>query len=140
MSRARLSIPWSNRHGCTSLTFWMSVLVCNLLFYIAICPLSHQNALSWIHRSKFFPFFAEDKTGCSIEDVLVFFSGTNRVPPLNFDKQPTITFLHSACAKFATASTCDLQLRLPTGYGEDYEAFKSAMVMAVKDNDGFGGV
>ena len=87
-----------------------------------------------------FSFFEEEKlTDCSIEDVLVFFSGTDRVPPLNFEKQPTIT-LHNAYAKFATASTCDLQLRLPTGYGEDYDAFKSAMVMALKDNDGFGGV
>ena len=88
-----------------------------------------------------FSFFVEEKlTDCSIEDVLVFFSGTDRVPPLNFEKQPTITFLHNASAKFATASTCDLQLRLPTGYGEDYDAFKSVMVMALKDNDGFGGV
>jgi len=65
-------------------------------------------------------------------------TGTDRVPPLQFDKQPTVTFLHASSAKFATASTCDLQLRLPTSYGADFDAFKGAMVMALKDNDGFG--
>ena len=86
------------------------------------------------------PWTAEEKTGCSIEDVLVFCTGTDRVPPLQFNKQPTVTFLHASSAKFATASTCDLQLRLPTSYGADFDAFKGAMVMALKDNDGFGGV
>ena len=71
----------------------------------------------------------------------MFFTGADRVPTLKFDdKEPTVTFLHSSSARFTTASTCDLQLRLPTTYGADYDAFKEAMVMALKDNDGFGGV
>ena len=91
-----------------------------------------------------FVFFlhAEGNTGCDVKDVLVFFTGADRLPPIGFHKVPKITFLHSDIntSKFSTASTCDLQLRLPTCHGEDYEAFKEAMIMSLKDNDGFGGV
>lgn len=50
------------------------------------------------------------------------------------------TFLYGDTSRFCTSSTCDIQLRLPTCYGEDYQAFKDAMIMSLKDNDGFGGV
>ena len=87
-------------------------------------------------------FLAEGNTGCEVKDNLVFFTGADRIPPLGFDKMPSVTFLHSDVtpSKFCTASTCDPQLRLPTCHGEDYEAFKDAMIMSLKDNDGFGGV
>ena len=77
---------------------------------------------------------------CSLEDVLVFFTGANQVSPLGFDKECTITFIHDPAAKLATSSTCDLELRLPTCHEEDYTSFKEAFVMSLKDNDGFGGV
>ena len=78
----------------------------------------------------------EGKTGCKVEDVLVFFTGADHVPPLGFEGA-SLTFQHSPTDKFATASTCDPELRLPTCYGEDIDAFEEAML---KDNDGFGGV
>ena len=53
---------------------------------------------------------------CSVEDVLVF-SGADRVPPLGFEKQPTLTFIHNSSAKSATVSTCALELQLPTCHG-----------------------
>lgn len=61
------------------------------------------------------------------------------VPPLGFENKPSIVWLYGSTAKFATASTCDVQLRLPTCHGEDYAAFKEALIMSLKDNDGFGG-
>lgn len=79
-------------------------------------------------------------TGCTISDVLVFLSGADQVPPLGFIPSPKVSFLHSPTSKFSTASTCDICLRLPTCHGEDYQAFKEAMVSSLKDNDGFGGV
>jgi len=72
--------------------------------------------------------------------MLVFFTGADRVPPLGFSKRPTVSFNHTNTSKFCTASTCDLQLRLPTCHGDDYSSFKDAMIMSLKDNDGFGGV
>jgi len=38
-------------------------------------------------------------------------TGADRVPPLGFEKQPIVTFCDG---KYATASTCSLELRLPT--------------------------
>ena len=78
--------------------------------------------------------------GCSVEDVMVFFSGSNHIPPTGFAKKPTIVFVHDPLRKLATASTCDLQLRLPVCHGTDYETFKQNMVLSIKGNDGFGGL
>ena len=86
------------------------------------------------------PFYSlYGSTGCTIADILVFFTGAERIPPLGFEKTPTVTFLHQD-ALFATASTCDLKLRLPIKYGDDRKSFKDAMLMSIKDNDGFGAV
>ena len=70
----------------------------------------------------------------------MFTTGANRVPPPGFENQPSVVWLWGPTQKFATASTCDVQLRLPTCHGDDYSAFKEAMVMSLKDNNGFGGV
>ena len=59
------------------------------------------------------------------------------MPPLDFDKECTITFIHNLAAKLATSSTCDLKIRLPTCHEEDHTSFKEAFVMSLKDNDGF---
>ena len=82
--------------------------------------------------------FIEGRTSCIIEDVLVFITGSDRVPPLGFDLKITVTFAHSG--RFCTSSTCDLQFCIPVCYGENYQKFEEAMVMALKDNDGFGGL
>ena len=70
---------------------------------------------------------------CSLEDVLIFFSGSDQVPPLGFEKEPAISFHDSV---LATSSTCDLQLRLPM-HGS-YTRFREAMYLSTKGNDGFG--
>ena len=87
-----------------------------------------------------FFFHAEGNTDCGVNDVLVFFSGSDHVPPLGFSSNPKVSFLYSGTSKFCTSSTCDIQLRVPTCHGEDYQAFRDAMIMSIKDNDGFGGV
>ena len=70
---------------------------------------------------------------------LVFFTGANAIPPLGYEMQPTVTFLHSKCDRFCKASTCDLTLRLPTCHDENYSSFREEMIMSLLDNDGFGG-
>ena len=69
----------------------------------------------------------------------MFFSGSNRIPPTGFSRKPSVVFVHDPLRKLATASTCDLQLRLPVCHGTDYKTFKENMVLSVKGNDGFGG-
>jgi len=83
--------------------------------------------------------FTDGSTGCTLGDILAFFTGADRIPPLGFEKKPTVAFLPED-DMFATSSTCDLVLRLPVKYGESLQRFKQAMIMSLKDNDGFGGI
>ena len=80
----------------------------------------------------------DETTQCSLEDVLVFFSGSDRVPPLGFTSCPCLVFLHND-EILPTASTCALELRLPTAH-DDYDKFKDAMILGFIGHDGFGGV
>ena len=84
--------------------------------------------------------YVEGSTNCEVKEVLVFFSGADCVHLLGFVTKPTISFLHDQSARFCTASTYDIHLRLPTRYGDNYSEFREAMIMSPKDNDGFGGV
>ena len=67
----------------------------------------------------------------------MFFSGAERVPPCGFgDTSPSLVFLHGN-QMLPTASTCDLQMRLPIKHC-DYTKFKDAMILGIKCHDGFG--
>ncbi len=72
-----------------------------------------------------------------LEDILTFFSGSASVPPLGFPKQPTVSFI-SGC--LVTASTCDVELRIPIGHDKNYSNFKESMLLSILGNDGFGGI
>lgn len=76
---------------------------------------------------------------CDLKDILVFTSGSDRIPPIGFAKDPSVTFLHSKSSYLPTASTCDIQLRLPTIHKE-YDQFKEYFMLGIKGHDGFGGV
>ena len=80
---------------------------------------------------------AEEGMNCRLEDVVIFFSGADRPPPLVFTMRPTLEFLNQD-AILPTASTCSLIMRISICYG-NYEDFKSTMVFALDGNDGFGG-
>ena len=84
--------------------------------------------------------FIEGDPSCSLIDLLIFVSGADHVPPLGFEKSPNVVFIHTEGRCLPTASTCDIQLRLPTIHGSNYQRFKEMMVMALKSHDGFGGV
>ena len=55
----------------------------------------------------------------------------HREPPLGFSKQPELTFLHTGI--LATASTCEVTLRIPTIY-----QLKDMMVESLVSSEGFG--
>ena len=61
------------------------------------------------------------------------------MPPMGFHTKPTVQFLHDPQAILPTASTCSLELRLPTCYRLQ-EDFSDRMLLGVLGNDGFGGV
>lgn len=68
----------------------------------------------------------------TLEEVLIFFTGSDRIPPCGFPSQPTLTFLHGESEKFITASTCDLELRVPVMYHDDQEEFESMLTDCLK--------
>ncbi len=74
------------------------------------------------------------KLGVSLSDVLVFFTGADSIPPTGYE---TATLNLNDTNHFPTASTCAVQLTLPTKY-HDYNDFKSVMDTAMKMHGGFG--
>ena len=58
-----------------------------------------------------------DTDDLDISDCMVFFSGTERLPPTGFDTECTLNF--NSCNVYPTASTCALTLTLPTKYHDD---------------------
>jgi len=70
-----------------------------------------------------------------IRSVLSFFSGGEEIPPMGFDYEPQVNFNEDNV--YPTASTCAVQLTLPTKY-KQYESFKSAMTQGFLCHGGFG--
>ena len=69
--------------------------------------------------------------------MLVFFTGSDRKPTGLYNQIPKLTFLHGSNDTLATASTCELNLRLPVCY-TDYDQFKERMTLSFKGHGGFG--
>ncbi|XP_065096826.1 G2/M phase-specific E3 ubiquitin-protein ligase-like [Paramisgurnus dabryanus] len=74
----------------------------------------------------------------TLEDVLMFSTGTNRIPPHGFDELPTLGFLHADKERrqFPEANTCGLILRLPIH--SSYEKFNEYMISGVVQSPHFG--
>jgi hypothetical protein len=80
--------------------------------------------------------FLGGEADLTFQDVLAFFTGAERIPPLGFHNQPTLNFNDNN--PFPTASTCGIVLTLPTQYHDNYRLFKEKMVFALKYHGGFG--
>ena len=84
-----------------------------------------------------FYVYAENSLPVSLEDILIFFTGADREPPLGFPVIPRLKFLHGEQHTLATASTCSLILRLPTVH-KSYASFKQYMALSFGGHGGFG--
>ena len=78
---------------------------------------------------------ADEPDHLSLGEIMVFFSGCDKVPPLGFDFDPSTTFDEGNV--YPTASTCALSLVLPTRY-QSYDAFKEKVTFGFKNYGGFG--
>ena len=78
--------------------------------------------------------------GCVLEYVLIFFSGSDCVPPTGYGRQPKILFQHFFGKTLATTSTCQLTMILSVAHGNNYNKFKQDLILSFKGNDGFGGL
>ncbi|KAL7395333.1 hypothetical protein ABVT39_014643 [Epinephelus coioides] len=75
----------------------------------------------------------------TLEDVLMFATGADRIPPLGFSVVPSLAFLHEHSLrkrKFPEANTCALIMRLPMH--ASYEQFSDSMISGIKQSPQFG--
>ena len=71
----------------------------------------------------------------SLGTILSFFSGADNIPPLGFPNEPELNF--NPKAVHPTASTCSIQLTLPTKYA-NFEELKNKLDQAFTMHGGFG--
>lgn len=67
--------------------------------------------------------------------VLIFFTGSDEEPLLGYPHDPVLNFNKEK--HYPTASTCAIELTLPTRY-PDYQTFKSSMDYGLLNHGGFG--
>jgi len=81
--------------------------------------------------------FLDGKGVCRFEDILIFCTGADRIPPAGFSPRATIVF--SKTSKFPESKTCSNILSLPLGSGTNtYEWFRDTMDFAILNSQGFG--
>ena len=73
---------------------------------------------------------------CKLEDVLIFCTGSDCVPPLGFHKRIDLVFL-GKCQPLPTASTCSLIMRIPTCHRSS-NSFNEMMELGLKGGIMFG--
>ena len=80
-------------------------------------------------------------TDVQLSEVLSFCSGADCIPPLDFDKRPTIEFYNQEQGqrRLPSSSTCSLILWLPRGILEPSE-MADLMYQAINLSAGFGRV
>ena len=75
-----------------------------------------------------------DGTTISLSAVLAFFTGAESVPLLGFKEPFMLKFLFGDEQRFATASTCDLILRIPTCH-KTYEEFNECFIQSLLETN-----
>ncbi|XP_062600097.1 G2/M phase-specific E3 ubiquitin-protein ligase-like [Saccostrea cucullata] len=80
----------------------------------------------------------EGATVVTLEHLLIFATGTNRVPPLGLSPSPVLSFLHEeeGGGKFPIANTCGNELKIPIH--PSFEMFKENMEFGILNAPNFG--
>ena len=79
----------------------------------------------------------EDIQHISLQSALSFFTGVDEVPPEGFPHDPVLNFAEDCKQEMPTASTCAIQLTLPTCHS-DYSSFQRSLNVAFVYHGGFG--
>ena len=77
-----------------------------------------------------------DHPEVTLGHILSFFTGAEYPPPQGFDESPSIRF--NPTSEFPLASTCALELTLPTKFYDEPKLFKERMVYGIQNHGGFG--
>ena len=78
--------------------------------------------------------YPDDDAVVSLGDVLAFFTGAEYPPPLGFDLKPIVRF--TSTSTFPLASTCALELTLPTVHFDKPDLFKEKIIMHSATTEG----
>ncbi|XP_038560059.1 G2/M phase-specific E3 ubiquitin-protein ligase-like [Micropterus salmoides] len=84
----------------------------------------------------------EDKvTDLKFEDLLIFTTGADEVPPLGFPRKPSVDFYEQEAGlrRLPYASTCTMCLYLPRGVSQE-EELHEMLLLATRGSLGFGKV
>lgn len=74
---------------------------------------------------------AEEPFTISLEDILMFATGADKIPPLGFPIKPSLDFIYDKARKYPEANTCALILRLPINQTYRYEEFSDHMISGI---------
>ena len=82
---------------------------------------------------------ADGEADITFSDLLTFWTGADAVPPIGFEKTPTVDFFTRVTGerRFPAASTCGLVIWLPRGV-VDSEELMELLVFGIKNTAGFG--
>ena len=90
----------------------------------------------YVLADSFSSYSIGGKVSVTLEDFLVFVTGTNRIPPTGFHLGLTLNFNNTHV--YPSASTCALTLTLPTKYYDNYSLFKEKILYGLENHGGFG--
>ena len=82
-----------------------------------------------------FFFLGGGECDVTLQDILVFFTGSDTIPPLGFPVTASLNFNDQN--PYPTASTCSISITLPTKYSA-YPEFKEKFLFAMTCHGGFG--
>ncbi len=81
-------------------------------------------------------YFIDGVFEITLDQLLVFASGADRIPVLGFSPQPTLNFTHEMGQKYPEANTCVVKLKLPIH--DTYEMFCKYMCEGIIQAPTFG--
>eukprot|EP00794_Sanderia_malayensis_P002036 gene2036-2315_t len=76
----------------------------------------------------------------NLPDVLQFITGSNQIPAVGFQEQPSIEFIHGDAGRKPYASTCTNTLYIPITNDSRYSNFKDNFGQCIIMSPGFGNV
>ncbi|KAI7790393.1 putative G2/M phase-specific E3 ubiquitin-protein ligase-like [Triplophysa rosa] len=76
----------------------------------------------------------EQEAGLSLQDILMFATGLDSLPPSTIVPQPKLCFERTS--SYPISSTCTNTIKLPMS--KSYESFKNAMDFGIQNSPGFG--
>ena len=94
----------------------------------------YKPVLAAVNISVFSCTFKAEDSSCTLQQIMIFSTGANCIPPLGFIFRPSLQFTTS---RFPIANTCANCLSIPLEH-DVYENFKEAMEFGFLNCAGFG--